>query len=181
VATNDLMYLLEGLGVSTGVDKESIMGASMFIQEKIGKPLPSRSLQTKPLISEPETKPETNKEPEKSWEKSGDTIKINPQHKREHIYFFFKNQYDKFRSKNKIKRIMLKTMLIQEKIGKPLPSRSLQTKPLISEPETKPETNKEPEKSWEKSGDTIKINPQHKREHIYFFFKNQYDKFRSKN
>src|SRR5690625_199283 len=100
VATNDLMYLLEGLGVSTGVDKESIMGASMFIQEKIGKPLPSRSLQTKPLISEPETKPETNKEPEKSWKKSGDTIKINPQHKREHIYFFFKNQYDKFRSKN---------------------------------------------------------------------------------
>src|SRR5699024_12271910 len=54
VATNDLMYVLEGLGVSTGVDKESIMGASMFIQEKIGKPLPSRSLQTKPLISEPE-------------------------------------------------------------------------------------------------------------------------------
>src|SRR5699024_12278540 len=100
VSTNELMYLVEGLGVYTCIDKESIMPPSIYTQEKIGKPIPSRSLQTKPLISEPETKPETNKEPEKSWEKSGDTIKINPQHKREHIYFFFKNQYDKFRSKD---------------------------------------------------------------------------------
>src|SRR5699024_5058017 len=100
VATNDLMYLFEGLGVSTGLDKESIMGASMFLQEKIGKPLPSRSLRTKPLISERQTKREKYIEPKKLWEKSGNPININPQHTRANTYFYFKNQYDKIRSKN---------------------------------------------------------------------------------
>src|SRR5699024_7220643 len=38
VATNDLMYLLEGISIYTCIDKESIMGASMFIQDKISKP-----------------------------------------------------------------------------------------------------------------------------------------------
>lgn len=102
VATNDLMYLLEGLGVHTGVDKRRVLEASKFVQEKIGKTLPSRSLQCDEFAPASEFEPEleTEQQTEDIWEKSGHTIKINPQRKREHIYFFIKNQYDKIRSKS---------------------------------------------------------------------------------
>lgn len=45
VATDDLIYMLEAMGVQTGINQEKLMSASRFIQEKIGKPLPSKSLQ----------------------------------------------------------------------------------------------------------------------------------------
>ncbi|ARF16281.1 hydroxymethylglutaryl-CoA lyase [Sporosarcina ureae] len=45
VATDDLLYMLHGMGIHTGVDEEKILAASMFIQEKIGKVLPSKNLQ----------------------------------------------------------------------------------------------------------------------------------------
>lgn len=45
VATDDLLYMLNGMGIQTGVDQERLLNASRFIQEKIGRPLPSRSLQ----------------------------------------------------------------------------------------------------------------------------------------
>jgi hydroxymethylglutaryl-CoA lyase len=44
-ATDDLLYMLDAMGIHTGVDQEKLMSACHFIQDKIGRPLPSRSLQ----------------------------------------------------------------------------------------------------------------------------------------
>ncbi|WP_339227448.1 hydroxymethylglutaryl-CoA lyase [Oceanobacillus sp. FSL K6-2867] len=44
VATNDVLYLLHGLGIKTGIDEMKIQNAGIFIQNKLGKTLPSRSL-----------------------------------------------------------------------------------------------------------------------------------------
>jgi hydroxymethylglutaryl-CoA lyase len=45
VATNDLLYMLHGMGIHTGVDQHKLLHASQFIQEKIGRTLPSKSFQ----------------------------------------------------------------------------------------------------------------------------------------
>ncbi|HEX2442789.1 MAG TPA: hydroxymethylglutaryl-CoA lyase [Vicinamibacterales bacterium] len=45
VATEDMVYMLNGLGVTTGVDLDALLRASSFIEEKIGRPLPSRFYQ----------------------------------------------------------------------------------------------------------------------------------------
>jgi hydroxymethylglutaryl-CoA lyase len=45
LATEDLVYMLDGLGEHTGVDLDALMRASLFIEEKIGHRLPSRVLQ----------------------------------------------------------------------------------------------------------------------------------------
>ncbi|MGH9313538.1 MAG: hydroxymethylglutaryl-CoA lyase [Vicinamibacterales bacterium] len=45
VATEDLVYMLNGLGLKTGVDLDALVRASSFIEEKIGRPLPSRFYQ----------------------------------------------------------------------------------------------------------------------------------------
>lgn len=45
VSTEDVLYMLNGMGIHTGVDQEKLLSASRFIQDKIGRPLPSRSLQ----------------------------------------------------------------------------------------------------------------------------------------
>ncbi|WNS79209.1 hydroxymethylglutaryl-CoA lyase [Domibacillus sp. DTU_2020_1001157_1_SI_ALB_TIR_016] len=47
VSTDDLLYMLNGMGIHTGVDQEKLLSASRFIQDKIGRPLPSRSLQAR--------------------------------------------------------------------------------------------------------------------------------------
>lgn len=44
VATNDVLYLLHGLGIKTGIDEHKLQEAAMFIQSKLGKALPSKSL-----------------------------------------------------------------------------------------------------------------------------------------
>jgi hydroxymethylglutaryl-CoA lyase len=44
VATNDVLYLLHGLGIGTGIREKKVQDASIFIQNKLGKKLPSRSL-----------------------------------------------------------------------------------------------------------------------------------------
>lgn len=44
VATNDVLYLLEGLGINTGIDEKKLQEAGVFIQNKLDKTLPSRSL-----------------------------------------------------------------------------------------------------------------------------------------
>ncbi|MFS0752054.1 hydroxymethylglutaryl-CoA lyase [Oceanobacillus sp. 1P07AA] len=44
VATNDVLYLLEGLGINTGIDERKLQEAGVFIQNKLDKTLPSRSL-----------------------------------------------------------------------------------------------------------------------------------------
>jgi hydroxymethylglutaryl-CoA lyase len=45
VATEDMVYMLNGLGVTTGVDLDALLRASSFIEGKIGRPLPSRFYQ----------------------------------------------------------------------------------------------------------------------------------------
>ena len=42
LATEDLVYMLDGLGIRTGVSLESLLEASAFIEPKVGHPLPSR-------------------------------------------------------------------------------------------------------------------------------------------
>jgi hydroxymethylglutaryl-CoA lyase len=45
LATEDLIYMLDGLGVETGVALGAVVEASRFMESRIGHPLPSRYLQ----------------------------------------------------------------------------------------------------------------------------------------
>ena len=42
VATEDLLYMLHGIGVHTGIDLDAVLAASAFIEPRVGHPLPSR-------------------------------------------------------------------------------------------------------------------------------------------
>jgi len=42
LATEDLVYMLDGLGIDTGVDMKRLLDASVFIEGRIGHALPSR-------------------------------------------------------------------------------------------------------------------------------------------
>src|SRR3982751_873803 len=42
LATEDLVYMLDGLGITTGVDLEQLLEASIFIESRVGHPLVSR-------------------------------------------------------------------------------------------------------------------------------------------
>ncbi|HEY3886553.1 MAG TPA: hydroxymethylglutaryl-CoA lyase, partial [Vicinamibacterales bacterium] len=42
LATEDLLYMLDGLGIETGVRLESVLHASRFIEQRIGHALASR-------------------------------------------------------------------------------------------------------------------------------------------
>lgn len=44
VATNDVLYLLHGMGIKTGMKEQKVEEAALFIQNKLGKVLPSKSL-----------------------------------------------------------------------------------------------------------------------------------------
>ncbi|MDO8834192.1 MAG: hydroxymethylglutaryl-CoA lyase [Vicinamibacterales bacterium] len=44
LATEDLVYLLDGLGIQTGISLDGVMGASVSIEALVGHPLPSRVL-----------------------------------------------------------------------------------------------------------------------------------------
>lgn len=44
VATNDVLYLLHGLGIQTGIDEKKLQEAAFYIQKKLGKTLPSKAL-----------------------------------------------------------------------------------------------------------------------------------------
>lgn len=44
VSTNDLLYLLHGLGIKTGIDKTKIEAATRFIQSKLNRTEPTRSI-----------------------------------------------------------------------------------------------------------------------------------------
>jgi len=48
LATEDLLYMLEGMGVETGVDIEKVAAASRAIAPRLGHSLPSRYLQAGP-------------------------------------------------------------------------------------------------------------------------------------
>ncbi|HYT69680.1 MAG TPA: hydroxymethylglutaryl-CoA lyase [Vicinamibacterales bacterium] len=42
LATEDLLYMLDGLGIETGISLDGVLAASRLIEQKIGHPLPSR-------------------------------------------------------------------------------------------------------------------------------------------
>lgn len=42
LATEDLIYMLDGLGIETGVSLPALLAASRFIEPRVGHPLPSR-------------------------------------------------------------------------------------------------------------------------------------------
>lgn len=44
VATNDVLYLMHGLGIETGIEEQKLQEAALYIQNKLGKILPSKSL-----------------------------------------------------------------------------------------------------------------------------------------
>lgn len=88
VATNDVLYLLHGLGIETGIREDIIHEASLFIQEALGKKLPSKTVSY--LASQAKRDTENV---------HVDSEKVR-QRKREMIYIFLKNQYSRFISKN---------------------------------------------------------------------------------
>jgi hydroxymethylglutaryl-CoA lyase len=45
LATEDLVYMLNGLGIDTGVDLPALIEASSFLESRIGHPMPSRTFQ----------------------------------------------------------------------------------------------------------------------------------------
>ena len=45
VATDDLLYMLHGMGIETGVEFDKLMLAAEYIQTKLRKPLPSHQMQ----------------------------------------------------------------------------------------------------------------------------------------
>jgi hydroxymethylglutaryl-CoA lyase len=45
LATEDLLFMLDGLGISTGVDRAAVGAASRALESHLGHPLPSRVLQ----------------------------------------------------------------------------------------------------------------------------------------
>src|SRR5690625_2609257 len=90
VATNDILYLLYGLGIKTGINEDKLQEAALFIQERLNKELPSRSFAY--IAGQ-------TKKTEESIQANKRITREIPQRKREIIYFFLKNQYNKFRSK----------------------------------------------------------------------------------
>jgi isopropylmalate/homocitrate/citramalate synthase len=51
LATEDLLYMLNGMGVKTGVDIDKVADGSRYILSVLGKPPPSRYLQACPPVS----------------------------------------------------------------------------------------------------------------------------------
>ena len=49
LATEDLLYMLNGLGIDTGVSIDAVAAASRFIETKLDHALPSRYLQAPPV------------------------------------------------------------------------------------------------------------------------------------
>ncbi|MBG9733527.1 hydroxymethylglutaryl-CoA lyase [Paenibacillus alvei] len=45
VASEDLLFMLDAMGIQTGVNQKKLLSAARYIQEKIGRTLPSRNLQ----------------------------------------------------------------------------------------------------------------------------------------
>jgi hydroxymethylglutaryl-CoA lyase len=45
LATEDLLYMLHGMGIATGVDLAAVAAASRAVSSQLGRTLPSRYLQ----------------------------------------------------------------------------------------------------------------------------------------
>jgi len=51
LATEDLLYMLEGMGIRTGVDLERVAAASRALAGRVGRTLPGRYLQAGPPLA----------------------------------------------------------------------------------------------------------------------------------
>jgi isopropylmalate/homocitrate/citramalate synthase len=51
LATEDLLYMLHGMGIETGVDLDAVAAASRALGERLGRSLPSRYLQAGPPLA----------------------------------------------------------------------------------------------------------------------------------
>jgi hydroxymethylglutaryl-CoA lyase/(R)-citramalyl-CoA lyase len=49
VATEDLVYLLDGEGVETGIDLDALIGVSQWLEELLGRPLEGRVYRAGPF------------------------------------------------------------------------------------------------------------------------------------
>src|SRR5699024_3020521 len=88
VTTNDLLYLVQGLDVETGINEQKVQDASFFIQDKLNKDLPSRSYSY--INSQFEQYEEQAQVA--GAETSKHQFELVPQRKREIVYVFLKNQ-----------------------------------------------------------------------------------------
>ena len=50
LATEDLVYMLDGMGIATGVDLAAVALASRALASRLGRALPSRWLQAGPFV-----------------------------------------------------------------------------------------------------------------------------------
>jgi (R)-citramalyl-CoA lyase len=55
IATEDLVYLLEGDGVDTGVDLDALVGVSEWLEQLLGRQLPGQVYRTTPLATSAST------------------------------------------------------------------------------------------------------------------------------
>ncbi len=83
VATNDVLYLMDNLGIETGIDEDELLKAAFYIQNKLGKSLPSRSL--------------TYELSQMSEGIDADVLAQKHRRKRDMMYDFLKYQYDIFK------------------------------------------------------------------------------------
>ncbi len=51
IATEDLVYLLEGEGIETGVDLEALIGVSQWLESVLGRPLEGQVYRAGPIVS----------------------------------------------------------------------------------------------------------------------------------
>jgi len=51
LATEDLVYMLDGLGIESGVSRDRVMRASLSLEDRLGHPLPSRWVQAQRTAS----------------------------------------------------------------------------------------------------------------------------------
>jgi isopropylmalate/homocitrate/citramalate synthase len=49
LATEDLVFLLNGMGIETGVQLRQVVAASRFLESRLGRKLTGRTLQTFPV------------------------------------------------------------------------------------------------------------------------------------
>src|SRR5699024_1376431 len=85
---NDVLYLMDNLGIETGINEDELLKAAFYIQNKLGKNLPSRSL--------------TYELSQMSEGIDSDVLSQKHRRKRDMMYDFLKYQYEIFKKIAKI-------------------------------------------------------------------------------
>lgn len=53
LATEDLVWMLDGLGIHTGIDLDALVGTSRWLADRLGRPSPSRVVRALPRTDDP--------------------------------------------------------------------------------------------------------------------------------